>query len=79
MKSDHCRPPEPVFDGDYIGQVIVLGATFMVIGTLSDGAYVVLVGRAGRLMSERRIRLMSRISGVFLIGGGAWLALIRAR
>ena len=31
------------------------------------------------LLSQRRVLLVSRISGLCLIGGGAWLALARAR
>jgi hypothetical protein len=30
-------------------------------------------------MSRARVRLLSRISGSFMIGGGIWLALTRAR
>ena len=36
-------------------------------------------GRAGRLLSASRIKLMSRISGSFLVGGGLWLALSKAK
>jgi homoserine/homoserine lactone efflux protein len=46
---------------------------------VSDGAYAVPTGRAGILLSKKRIRLVSRLSGGFLIGGGIWLALTRAR
>lgn len=65
--------------GDYVGQVILLGLTAMAVAALSDGAYAVLIGRAGTMLSRTRVRLVSRISGVFLIGGGAWLALTRVR
>jgi len=65
--------------GDYVAQVIGLGLTFMVIGALFDGAYAVVTGRARRLMSERRMRAVTRASGLFLIGGGVWLAFARAR
>jgi homoserine/homoserine lactone efflux protein len=46
---------------------------------ITDGAYAVLGGRTGKFTSARRIRLASRLSGLFLIGGGVWLALARAR
>jgi homoserine/homoserine lactone efflux protein len=36
-------------------------------------------GRTGKIMSARRIRLASQVSGLFLIGGGVWLAFARAR
>jgi homoserine/homoserine lactone efflux protein len=35
--------------------------------------------RAGRLLSRKRVRLVSRLSGTCLIGGGIWLALTRGR
>jgi threonine/homoserine/homoserine lactone efflux protein len=65
--------------GDAAGQVVLLGATSMVIAILSDSAYAVLVGRAGALLARHRVRLVSRLSGACLIGGGVWLALTRAR
>lgn len=65
--------------GNYAGQIIVLGLTAMAVALVSDGAYAVLTGRAGAFLSKRRVRLISRLSGGFLIGGGIWLALTRAR
>lgn len=62
---------------DHLPQVAVLGITFMVNAALSDGAYALLAGRAGKILSARRVRLVSRISGGFMIGGGVWLALTR--
>src|SRR5687767_8546266 len=65
--------------GNYAGQIILLGLTAMAVALLTDGAYALLTGRAGALLSRARVRLVSRISGAFLIGGGVWLALTRAR
>ena len=65
--------------GDYVGQVMLLGITAMAVVFTFDSGYAVLAGRAAALLSQRRVRLVSRISGMFLIGGGAWLALARAR
>jgi threonine/homoserine/homoserine lactone efflux protein len=65
--------------GNYVGQIVVLGATAMATAALTDGAYAILGGRTGRFMSVQRIRLASRLSGLFLIGGGIWLAFARAR
>ncbi len=65
--------------GNYVAQIVLLGVTAMAVATVSDGAYAVLTGRAGRLLSRTRIRLVSRLGGGFLIGGGIWLALTRAR
>ena len=63
--------------GDYVGQIVLLGLTAMAVALVSEGAYAVLTGRAGALLSRRRVRLVSRLSGAFLVGGGLWLALTR--
>jgi threonine/homoserine/homoserine lactone efflux protein len=49
--------------------------TAMAVALFSDGAYAVLIGRAGALLSRKKVRLVSRLSGGCLIGGGLWLAL----
>src|SRR5713226_2042014 len=64
---------------DHISQVALLGSTFMVTGAVTDTIYAVLAGRARKFFSRERTRLVSRISGGFMIGGGIWLALTRAR
>eukprot|EP01035_Chromulina_nebulosa_P036371 gene36371-48991_t len=64
---------------DHISQVALLGVTFMVIAGLTDAIYALLAGRARQFFSVRRTQLLSRISGGFMIGGGIWLALTRAR
>ena len=64
---------------DHFPQVALLGVTFMVTGAITDSIYALLAGRARRFFSARRTRLLSRISGSFMIGGGVWLALTRAR
>jgi homoserine/homoserine lactone efflux protein len=66
-------------NGNYVGQIVLLSLTAMAVALVSDGAYAVLTGRAGALLSRSRVRLVSRLSGGFLIGGGIWLALTRAR
>ena len=65
--------------GNYVGQVVLLGLTAMAVAALSDGAYAVVTGRAGALFAARHVRTVSRLGGLCLIGGGAWLALTRAR
>ncbi|MGO1080177.1 LysE family translocator [Inquilinus sp. CA228] len=65
--------------GDQSSQVLLLGATALVVAALSDGMYALLTGRAGTMLSRRHVRLVSRTSGVCLIGGGVWLALARAK
>lgn len=65
--------------GDYALQIVIMGITAMVFAALSDSTYAVVAGRAGRLLSASRVKLMSRVSGTFLIGGGVWLAFARTR
>jgi threonine/homoserine/homoserine lactone efflux protein len=65
--------------GDYALQVILLGGTFMVVATILDGTYALLSGGAGAFLTRQRVKVVSRVSGAFLIGGGVWLALTRAR
>ena len=64
---------------DRFSQVVLLGATFMVTGAITNSIYAVLAGRARLFFSAQRTRWLSRISGGFMIGGGIWLALTRAR
>jgi homoserine/homoserine lactone efflux protein len=60
-------------------QILVMGITAMVVAAGSDSAYAVVAGRAANALSAGRLRLMSRIGGSVLIGGGLWLALSRSR
>ena len=64
---------------DHLSQVALLGVTFMVTGAVTDSIYALLAGRARLFFSARRARLLSRISGGFLICGGVWMALTRSR
>jgi threonine/homoserine/homoserine lactone efflux protein len=64
---------------DHFSQVALLGVTFMVTGAVTDSIFAVLAGRARMFFSAQRTRLVSRISGGFMVGGGIWLALTRAR
>ena len=54
-----------------VAAVLVLSAGVERTGALT---YI-----ARRLLTPARVRLVSRLSGGFLIGGGIWLALSRAR
>jgi homoserine/homoserine lactone efflux protein len=65
--------------GDYVWQVVLLGFTAMAVATIFDSLYAILTGRARALLTPARVKLVSRISGGFLIGGGIWLALSRTR
>src|SRR5947209_8743238 len=66
-------------DQDHVSQVALLGVTFMITGAITDSIYALLAGQARLFFSRRRTRLMSRISGGFMIGAGIWLAPTRAR
>lgn len=65
--------------GHAASQIVLLGATFMAVATLCDGAYAVLIGKLGLALSGRGIRRLSWVSGGIMMGGGIWLALARAR
>lgn len=64
---------------DFTIQVLIMGATAMAVAAISDSAYALLASRAGSALSLRRVRLMTRVSGVTLISGGLWLALSRGK
>jgi threonine/homoserine/homoserine lactone efflux protein len=66
-------------NSNYVGQVILLGVTAMVVAGIFDSLYATLAGRARHWLSPLRVRLVSRLSGAFLIGGGVWLALARGK
>jgi threonine/homoserine/homoserine lactone efflux protein len=61
--------------GDYFKQLILLGITFMLLATVFDGAYALLAGKAGAWLRSSKVRIVEIASGLFLIGGGVWLAL----
>jgi threonine/homoserine/homoserine lactone efflux protein len=65
--------------GNYVGQIVLLGLTAMAVAALTDGAYAVFTGRAGSALSKRNIKVLTKASGLFLVGGGIWLAFTRAR
>ena len=58
-------------------QIMTLGLIVMVVATATDSIYAVLAGRAREVLTAARVRLMSRVSGVILMIGGVWLALVR--
>jgi threonine/homoserine/homoserine lactone efflux protein len=64
---------------DHVVQMAIMGATALAVAAISDSAYALAAGRAGQVLSAKRVRLLSRISGGFLMGGGVWLALSRSR
>ncbi|MBV6631488.1 MAG: LysE family translocator [Alphaproteobacteria bacterium] len=70
--------PQFVVPGDLVvGQTLILGATFMVVATVLDGAYAVAAGKAGGFLTAKRRKLLDWFGGTALIGGGIWLALTK--
>lgn len=65
--------------GNFPFQIVLMGTTAMAFAAVSDSAYALAAGRAGKALTAGRIKLLSRISGSFLIGGGLWLAFSRAK
>jgi len=58
-------------------QTIGLGLLFMLVATILDSGYAFAAGRAGRLLSKRRVRTVEVGAGSLMIGGGLWLAFSR--
>lgn len=56
-------------------QVMALGLFFMLVAGSTDAIYAVVAGRARGMLSAARVRVVSRVSGLLLMGGGIWLAL----
>jgi homoserine/homoserine lactone efflux protein len=59
-------------------QLAVMCSVSVLLGTLTDSGWAILagIGRAW-LMKSSRARLLGRLSGLALIGGGVWLTLAR--
>lgn len=64
-------------EGAAFPQVVVLGLFFMLIAGVSDSLYAVVGGRMRALLTQTRIRIVSRVSGAILMAGGVWLALVK--
>lgn len=63
--------------GNTFEQTLILGLVFMAVGAIFDSAYALIAGKAGSLLTRTRVRLVERISGTILIGGGLWLATLK--
>ena len=59
-------------------QIAIMCASFVVLAALADSGWAMAAG-LGRswFMRQSRARLLGRLSGVTLIGGGIWLSLAR--
>jgi threonine/homoserine/homoserine lactone efflux protein len=63
--------------GSAFWQAIMLGSIFMAVATVFDSLYAFASGKAGKMLTRARIRIVEKISGLLLIGGGIWLATLR--
>lgn len=63
----------------YLPQVTLLSITLMMVIAALDSVYAILSGTVRRFMTSAHTDMISRGSGALLIGGGIWLALMRAR
>ncbi len=63
--------------GSAFVQTLALGVTFMIVASVFDSIYAVLAGRAGSMLTRRRVRSAEVMSGGALMAGGVWLALSR--
>jgi threonine/homoserine/homoserine lactone efflux protein len=68
-------PPFIQPGADATRQVLLLGFTFAAVACVTDAAYAVAAGQAGRLLSRSRVRGIEIASGLCLTLGGIWLAL----
>src|SRR5687767_6872143 len=55
---------------DYLTQVLIMGASALVIAAISDSLYAAIAGGAGRRISRRQFKWLARVSGGCVIGGG---------
>lgn len=56
-------------------QIMVLGLITVSFFATIDSCYALAASKARNLLSKRRVALLNKMSGGFLIVGGAWLAL----
>jgi len=63
--------------GSAFWQTMILGGIFMIVATVFDSLYVLLASKAGRALTQSRVRLIEKISGTLLIAGGVWMATLR--
>ncbi len=58
-------------------QTLVLGGVFMLVATIFDSLYVLLASKAGRALTQSRVRMVEKVSESLLIAGGIWMAALR--
>ncbi|MEM1377859.1 MAG: LysE family translocator [Pseudomonadota bacterium] len=68
-------PQFVVPEGSAAIQTVVLGGIFMLCATVFDALYALAAGKTGGWLSRSNIRILERVSGTALIGGGIWMAM----
>ena len=63
--------------GDTLLQIIVLGGIFLAIVTSFDRLYAILAGKSGAWLTRKHVHIAEISAGMFLIGGGIWLLLLK--
>lgn len=63
--------------GSAFWQTLVLGGIFMIVATVFDSLYVLLASKAGRALTQSRVRMVEKLRGSLLIAGGVWMAMLR--
>ncbi|HKJ62289.1 MAG TPA: LysE family translocator [Hyphomicrobiales bacterium] len=58
-------------------QLVILGATFMIVTTTIDAAFAFAAGSAQIWFTKKRKQTANGISGILLMAGGVWLATVR--
>jgi threonine/homoserine/homoserine lactone efflux protein len=69
--------PQFIDPHDAFRQTMILGLVFMAVATFFDSLYALAAGKAGVWLTRKRVRVVEVLSGMFLIGGGIWLAALR--
>lgn len=59
------------------GQIMVLGLIVIAVAATTNSFYAILAGRMGAVLTAARVRAMNRVSGVILMCGAVWLALLK--
>lgn len=58
-------------------QLAVMCSVTVLLGTITDSSWAILAGLGRAWLMKRHARLVGRLSGAALIGGGIWLSLAR--
>lgn len=71
--------PQFVSSGsDYMTQITILSATFLLLATILDGLYALFAGRVSHLLQTRQLQnFQNGISGLLFFSAGIWLAILR--